>query len=200
MNDMLVDAEMLARFSNLKPSEVEEFRNRVCRDFLPDDFWRLLSARVGDLPDTPLETWRRMQQSVQDMWAKRFPLEGSIQLITRAGHDSEQAKILARSERKSNEEIAATEQPQVWPFQRAVMYLAVNSWRARFCPACGSRFVALTPKSTYCTEVRIGPEGKKTTCFAESRKGKKKAWWSEHGEHWRASRKEAKNRKNRPAK
>lgn len=178
--DILIDAQMLATFSNLTPTQVDEFRNSVAPDFLPNSLWDL--TRI----DSTVESaWQVIQRKAQNAWTKHFLLDQSIELITDVDRYSQQHKHWDRLNQMSNEEIANTKVPatDVWPFQRAIMFLAVNSWRARFCPACGKRFVAAKPKSTYCSDA----------CFNESRKGAKRAWWSEHGEQWRA--KDCKKRK-----
>jgi len=177
MDDILIDAQTLATFSNLTPGEVEAFRNGVAPEFLPssDEFWGMRSTTPGA---TDAEfVWQSIQQGLQEAWAKRFPLDRSLQLITIINKYSELEKAFRQVPNMSNEEIAGTRFPaqEVWPFQRAVMFLAVNSWRARFCPRCGKRFVAAKPKSTYCSDA----------CFKESRKGSKRAWWGEHGEERR---------------
>jgi len=181
MDEILIDAQMLATFSNLSPNEADEFRNSICPNFLPADFWRVLSISSGT--ETAEPAWQSIQQLVRESWTKRFPLEESIQLIMAIDKHSKVSQELARAERMSNQELLQLKLPdqEVWPFQRAVMFLTVNSWRTRFCTRCGKRFVAAKPKSTYCSDA----------CFKESRKGAKQAWWEAHGENWRSGKKKA---------
>jgi hypothetical protein len=181
--DTLIDAQMLAVFSNLTPAEVAQFRNGVAPYFLPASFWDVQSIMPGAA--SAEFAWQFVQRGLQEAWAKRFPLDLSIQLIVALDKYSQLERALQQIPEMSNQEIANMSVPamEVWPFQRAVMYLAVNSWRARFCPNCGKRFVATKPKSTYCSDA----------CFSQSRKGAKRAWWLEHGEQWRA--KDSKKRK-----
>jgi hypothetical protein len=184
MDDILIDAQMLATFSNLTPAQAEEFRNSIYPNFLSPDFWKLQSFNVetasGGL------AWQSIQEDLQEAWANRFPLDTSIQLITAVDKFSQLEQALKQVPQMSNQEIATMNLPsqEVWPFQRAIMFLAVNSWRARFCPRCGKRFVAAKPKSTYCSE----------DCSQESRKGSKRGWWGEHGQQLRESKKAAKTR------
>lgn len=171
----LVDAEMLAKFSNLAPAQVDEFRNSIAPDFLPADYWNAPSITVVGDPESP---WQWLQHGVQDAWAN-FSLDRSIQLITAVDKYSKLEQRLQQIPKISNQEILTIElpAPEVWGFQRAVMFLAVNSWRARFCLGCGKRFVATKPRSTYCTD----------TCFKENRKDVKRAWWGAHGQELRKS-------------
>jgi hypothetical protein len=170
--DILIDGQMLAAFSNLAPEEVDVFRNSVAPDFLPSSLWDLTH-----IESTALPAWQLIQQKLREAWTKRFPLDLSIELISDIYRYSQQHKFWDQLQQMSNREITRASVPatEVWPFQRAVMFLAVNSWRARFCLRCGKRFVAAKPKSTYCSD----------DCFKESRKGAKRAWWGEHGEKWR---------------
>lgn len=177
---------MLATFSNLTAAQMDEFRNGIAPDFLPKDSWNPPSVDATTLePSGP--HWQWLQQGLQDAWARHFPLDLSIQLITAIAKHSKLEQALGQLLKKLNQEVASVQPidltPEVWPFQRAIMFLAVNSWRARYCPACGKRFVAAKPKSTYCSDA----------CFSESRKESKRAWWSEHGEQWRT--KSSKKRK-----
>jgi len=180
MDDILIDAQMLGTFSNLTPAQIEEFRNSICPGFLPAEFWDIQTIKVGQSAEFE---WQSIQRSLQEAWTKRFPLDMSIQLIIEVDKYSKLEQALRKVPEMSNEEIANMKPPaaEVWPFQRAVMYLAVNSWRARFCTRCGKRFVAAKPKSTYCSDA----------CFKESRKGAKQAWWGAHGETWRSNKKKA---------
>jgi hypothetical protein len=178
MDDILIDAQMLAAFSNLTREQVGEFRNAIAPDFLPSSLWEMTR-----IESEVFQVWQVIQRKVQEAWAKRFPLDLSIQLITDTDRFSSTAQSLERASRMSNQEISNMSLPmqEVWPFQRAVMFLAVNSWRARFCLRCGKRFVATKPKSTYCSD----------ECSSESRKGTKRAWWGSHGEEWRSGKKRA---------
>lgn len=179
MDDIIIDGQTLATFSNLTPDQTEEFCNSVCQDFLPAGLWDIQSIRNG--VESADFAWQFLQAGLREAWENRFPLDMSIQLIIAVDKYSKLENVLSRVPEMSNQEIANMRPPaaEVWPFQRAVMYLAVNSWRARFCTRCGKRFVAVKPKSTYCSDV----------CFKESRKGAKQAWWEAHGENWRSGKK-----------
>jgi hypothetical protein len=60
-------------------------------------------------------------------------------------------------------------------FQRALYLLFRESWRARICDKCGSKFIATRSAQKYCT----------TDCSEGMQRELKKKWWAEHGEKWR---------------
>ena len=163
MNDILIDAQALATFANLEPNNIEEFHNSVYPDFVPPFLWRLPESEEGTPPD-----WKRLRNKLRDVWKEGFPLEGAIQLIS-------SIFSLSVAEEVVNQPDDAKIFPRAWPFQRAVMFLAVNPWRVRFCQRCAKSFVANEPRSAYCSDL----------CFNESRKGTKRGWWAEHGQQWR---------------
>ena len=183
MDNHLLDAQCLATFANLGPDQTDEFRNSICPDFLPASFWDKTTITT-----TVDSSWLLLQRFLQEVWNEKFPLDKSIQLIIWADKETKLAQSLERVSQMSNQEILSMEapKPDVWPFQRAVMFLAVNSWRARFCLGCGKRFVAAKPRSTYCSDA----------CFKENRKDVKRAWWSQHGQQLRESKARSMRTKN----
>jgi len=162
----LVDAQVLAEFSNLdakdsdplSPTNIDHFRHNH-PNFVPDNFWTAQHS-TEDSPE-PRYFWKIAQQYVQDAWKEYFPLKTSVRLIAFG----------------PREVVAA--------YQQAVMFLTLNRWRAKFCLRCGSRFVAVSPKSIYCGDA----------CFHVARKDSKKAWWTEHGPQWRNKRTKSKRSK-----
>lgn len=71
--------------------------------------------------------------------------------------------------------------PQIWPYQRAVLFLHTNSWRASFCENCGQRYIKEKPPQRFCGDA----------CFKESRKAYKRKLWAKHPE-WLKNRKQRK--------
>lgn len=183
MEEILLDAQALATFSNLAPHKEEEFQNSIYPCFLPSDFWDTKTATTtGERP------WQSLQAFLSEVWKKGFPLEEAIQLIVCVDKNTKTAQRLEAALNMSNEEVLSMEiKPEVWPFQRAVMYLAVNPWRARFCLRCGKRFVALKPRNVYCGD----------DCSRESRKGTKRNWWNQTGTVQRKAASKAKSRKSK---
>ncbi len=199
---ILVDALTLARFSNLKPAQVDDFRNSVGKDFLPD-IWEKHAFGPGQLDGKM--AWEEIQGLLRQAWKRRFPLEESVTLITLVAYRSQLEReweedvpdYIKRipkkyppegSENVTKEDILGLsafpiEQPEldriskVWPFQRAVMLLTIDPWRARFCPTCGDRVAAVTARSTRCDN---------PGCFEESRRATKREAWRRKGKQWRS--------------
>jgi len=163
MDPILVEAFTLAQFANLKPTEVERFRNSVGPNFLPD-FWETRNWG-GSL------AWQDAQRFLRDLWSARPPFP-----------QAEAVKLIIRIDRYRDLTYSVEKKPPVgedWvcPAQRAIMFMAVNPWRARFCPTCGERVVAATARSTRCD---------KQSCFEESRRATKREAWRRNGKQWRA--------------
>jgi hypothetical protein len=163
MDPILVEAFTLAQFANLKPEQVDAFRNCVCPDFLPN-FWKT-RTRGGSL------AWQEAQRFLRDLWSARppFPHAEAVKLIIRIDH--------YRDLTYSVENKPPVGEDWVCPAQRAIMFMAVNPWRARFCPTCGDRVAAATARSTRCDN---------PGCFEESRRATKREAWRRNGKQWRA--------------
>jgi rRNA maturation protein Nop10 len=196
VDELYQEAETLAKFSNidpmdtdpLSPTNVENFRNNYS-DFFPAALWdthalsvppgggAVLREIVG--PSTP--AWLLHQKLVRDAWQNKFELDSCVLQITNIGQLSKLEKAvaeIAQMLRKSNVIPTYTlPESEVWPCQRAAMFLGVDSWRVRFCSSCGNRYVAAHPRQQFCGD----------NCFQKSRKEAKKAWWGEHGQNWRTS-------------
>jgi hypothetical protein len=67
-------------------------------------------------------------------------------------------------------------------FQRALYVLFRESWRARICEKCETKFIARRVAQKYCS----------TECSGSMQRELKQKWWAEHGETWRRRRKESK--------
>jgi hypothetical protein len=70
-------------------------------------------------------------------------------------------------------------------FQRALYLLFRESWRARVCEKCRTKFIARRFAQKYCS----------TECSGSMQRELKQKWWSEHGETWRRRRKESTGKK-----
>jgi hypothetical protein len=70
-------------------------------------------------------------------------------------------------------------------FQRALYLLFRESWRARICEKCHSKFIAKRAAQRFCT----------TDCSENMQRELKRKWWAEHGEAWRRERKESKRKR-----
>jgi len=183
--ELLWDAERLVLFANAADRRaVEEFRSNH-EHFFPPSFWAMsdlpvpgellfevdsskLFSSLGADPSgesEPAESvpywkkvpyWWMLQQALRRSWELSFPLNWCVMLIS-AAHDQNPTPF------------------RVWPFQRAVMFLGVEPWRARFCGVCGNRFVADKPARRFCS----------SACATRARQGTRAASWKRHGEEWR---------------
>jgi hypothetical protein len=184
--NVLWDAERLAQFSNADGTmELERFRANN-EGFFPRNFENWQVPQTNDSEpilttdaasaeavrrlkrEPPIRFWRAFQHVLHDAWREGFPLEESVRLISCIA-------VPDRLSGKSDVEPDLLSFP-VWPCQRAVMFLGVETWRARFCAQCGKRFVADKPARRFCSNA----------CAAKARKHSKKVWWTEKGNEWRA--------------
>jgi hypothetical protein len=70
-------------------------------------------------------------------------------------------------------------------FQRALYLLFRESWRARICEKCHTKFIARRAAQKYHS----------TDCSEGAQRELKQKWWAEHGEAWRKRRKESKQKR-----
>jgi hypothetical protein len=164
--DALRDVRLLAEFANLEPDGVERFR-RDHPDFVPPVWWigPALSTSMGTY--TP---WVLERDRLRTAWATEFPPDKTLELVTTSLFIA--AHALASD---STEEMESTLQ-KVWPYQRAVLFLHVDAWRAKTCDWCKNRFVGEHPKARFCT-YGVVVEGNETTCFWAHRKKYKNEKW-----------------------
>jgi hypothetical protein len=184
-DEVFRDAQALALFANLEPSGVEYFRNNY-PNFIPDEAWSgspaLAIPLAGGVPE-PMSHWRAIQGAVRELWRNesKFPLESVIEFIAMIAQVAKGYK-----DHKENIEtvtgmmagkismMSRFSRPEIFPCQKAVTFLGVQPWRARFC-VCGNRFVAAVPASRFCSD----------KCFQASRRSSGRAWWSTNGTDWR---------------
>jgi hypothetical protein len=70
-------------------------------------------------------------------------------------------------------------------FQRALYLLFLDSWRARVCEKCDTKFIAARAAQKFCS----------TDCSEAMQREFRRRWWAEHGETWRQKRKVVKSKK-----
>jgi hypothetical protein len=177
---ILWDAGRLADFANAESREaVENFRANN-PDYFPPAVWHNASAPIpGEkgfdeiLLKPDIESsfkpsyWFGVREALRDAWQGGFTDEHCVILLSFAG------------------DIPLKPSGEVWPFQRSVMFLAVEDWRARFCGVCGKRFVADQPARRFCS----------TACTGKGRKASRRAYWKDKGKDWRANRKRKSSRR-----
>jgi hypothetical protein len=193
---LLVDAKMLAAFANLEPADADNFRNAVAPDFVPDGFWAgsALSMVSGA---TSRRIWQAEQKRLREAWRSQFSPERCLDIIVSAAKlsESEQrlqqiAERLSKMDNDAALEFVAKQdlpQPKIWPYQHAVMLLAMQPWRARICGKCGKYFMKDKPRDRYCSKA----------CSKQAVLDSKTNSWSRHGKNWRPSKPSKKSRKTR---
>jgi hypothetical protein len=177
-------ADTLAEFSNLVPGEIDAFYI-AHPDFMPDlRGGGAVAFEPENLSGRSMTLWQSIQEFLRKTWINQFSLDGAVGLITFLSDiskmDARMPDLLTMSHEQIQEQSKrGWPSPKVWPFQRAVMFLTISPWRARYCLACGKRFVSSNPKGRFCSD----------TCFQKSLKGKKLQWWREHGDDLRKKKK-----------
>jgi hypothetical protein len=135
--DELIDAEMLARFAELKPEEVEDFRHAVAPGFVPEPWWDFDGQRIQDW-----KMWQEMQDLVRQTWDSGFPVNYTLSvLLNHASAATEPESLLA-----------TTDIYRALPYQRATMFMFNQNWRARSCHHCRKRFVAKKTNNQFCDD------------------------------------------------
>jgi hypothetical protein len=144
--------DALERFINFRDSNrsLEAFRSRYPA-FLPPWFYRVACGNDAELQrETGLLAWQAWRSLLRAAWHSSFHPEYVAQLVNIPTVPPGNARF----------EIAP-----VCDAQRAVLAMALESWRARFCPKCGRPFVARRSANKFCS----------TDCFAEQRREKQRA-------------------------
>jgi hypothetical protein len=162
----LDSARTLAMFSNLTEKDVDYFR-RNYPHFVPDAWWTVDNYHTL--------IWRLWQEFLQESWG-RLSADRIIALLT-LWHST-----VNSSEAEESEVIGGINIPTAYPYQHAVMFLAMEGWRAKFCEKCGKRFVKDIPARKFCSDA----------CTSSSRKAGKRKLWKKHGPDWLKNRKKSK--------
>ncbi len=166
----------LEKFANLKVEGVEDF-SRL--NFLPHEAWVPRPVIILS-PNNPPQTgskaaWWVFQKKVQDLW-RGFPFDQSLELVVDIDRLSQQTKRWDDFLQQSNDEVQklANEgppKPETWPIQKAIWFLNVNPWRAKFCQICLKPFAIIAPNNTRkqstCTSM---------DCKTEAARRRQKRW------------------------
>ena len=139
MKELLKDAGDLAGFANANfpsieggPSVVSTDRQKYARLF-PTSFWNEPAIIEGVIP----WHYKTFQAVLRQAWQEGFPANLVVRLVQMPMGDIN--------------EVADFLNGTTWPYQRAVMFLSAESWRASFCPKCGKRFVKDKPNQRFCS-------------------------------------------------
>lgn len=190
VTDNLRDAQAVANFSNLEKGDVDNFRNNF-PDVAPGEWWSYKPTHLN--PDVAITNpelqWRRVQQMLRQAWRRGFPLDITIKLITSVFRPDSVGDAALFGTTDNRPTFAQWhEMPSekgYYPFQKGIVYLHKQPWRARFCRECRKRFVAVESKNVYCSDA----------CSNESRLRQKREWFNKTGSKRRAARN--KNKKKR---
>lgn len=143
-----------------------------------------------------LPSWTRAQEKLRMAWVDRFPPTQSLELLAeamdwdrieqimlpteeqRVGWERQLDKLEEYETDPNSSALPALPPPRIYPYQRAIMFLAVNAWRAKFCKLCHERFVAGEPKQGLCSE----------TCRHQAERNRQSAYWKRSGEERRRKR------------
>ena len=166
-------ADSLADFANLKPDDLADFRQRYpnfAPDSWPGGWWnsRVVAEQGG------LEfRWQEMQRQLHKLWLQRFSPDLCVELmIVGTEWARMSAKYNAQQQAGEEQELRAGSgfdaSPKVWDFQRAIMFLYVQPWRARICEMCGKMYVANHGKRKYCTGTNSAVLDASNTCAAKA--------------------------------
>ena len=138
---LLDAADALAAFADLEPDGVENFR-RLYPAFVPQTWWIGPSWKDGVGVYHP---WMRERDLLRKAWAAGFPADLTLELATTS------LFLIAHAlTSDTTEEMEKTPQ-KVWDYQRALLFLSVDQWRAKNCEECGNPFVADHASRKYCS-------------------------------------------------
>jgi hypothetical protein len=140
----------LEEFVRLPASKPEDFGKRYPA-FLPSWFYALPCGNDAE-PNrtTGLRAGRAWHMLLSEAWRSGFHPEYVAQLVNIPTVPPGNTRFEIQS---------------VCDAQRAVLAMALESWRARFCPKCGRPFVARRAANKFCS----------ADCFAEHRREKQRA-------------------------
>ena len=139
MKELLKDAGDLASFANANlppidgnpwtvPADVEKYS-----PLFPPSFWNAPEIKEGVIP----WHYKSFQAILREAWTAGFPANLVVRLVQMPTGDIN--------------EVADFMNGTTWPYQRVIMFLFVESWRASFCPKCGKRFVKDKPNQRFCS-------------------------------------------------
>jgi hypothetical protein len=140
----------LEQFIRSSKGSIKNFRDRYPA-FLPSWFYGLRWGNYAEPQcNTGLSAWQAFHSLLREAWHSGFHSEYVAQLVN----------IPTLPPGNTHFEIAP-----VCDAQRAVLAMALETWRARFCPRCGRPFVARRAADKYWPRA----------CFAEQRREKQRA-------------------------
>jgi hypothetical protein len=156
---LLDAADALATFAHLDPDGVENFRRRY-PEFVPETWWIGPSWKEGVGVYIP---WMRERDLLYKAWKAAFPTELTLELATTA------LFLISHAMTSDTTEEMEKNQQRVWAYQRALLFLSAEQWRAKICEECGNPFVADHASRKYCSVA--GADGKNCSALVIKRTG-----------------------------
>jgi hypothetical protein len=174
--------DALAEFSNLKDEKEAAFFRRKHQQmhFVPDRWWDYrpggsVLVRGRPLYDGPI--WLRNQAHLREVWSKSFEdtFFNRMRLVLSVFDPADiedrngmrpvfmsladlEDRVIAYEEQVEAGQTAKVDD-FFCPYQRAVLFLFEQSWRAKICARCRKRFIAVSPHtercSLECRDIRI---------------------------------------------
>jgi len=206
-NNILDLADALAGFSNLEPADAEDFRKRHA-GFLPDIWWTM-PAFFSETDKRP-RVWQLHQQTLQEAWQARFPLDKCVKLIGAGTFPYKAIQDLTAKQNivapeLANAEFAKTTVVIPSTDPRYAEALALTTTTLEMDPAGLAKYEAVYPymqavmflgtnpwRALFCglcgkrfVADKPGRRFCSEDCTKAARKGSRRVWWSKHGENWR---------------
>lgn len=165
--EMRVDAQTLAQFADLKQEELEEFRHQIDSGFLPEESWS----------GSPQGIWALLQEKLRAAWRSGFTAEDTIELVSDVARLSTMLRRLDEVTRMSDAEatqaIQSLPRMESYTFQRVIMMLHLEPWRAQICPICGKHWVKNVQRDRLCsTECRTEARARRNRKYYRKNKGR----------------------------
>jgi hypothetical protein len=174
--------EALGEFANIRRDEKgwSHFRKRWPKFFPEEEYDRVVEGSkpsIADYPycldqlwigtDSPVKIMLGIDAApnrVDELWPEDMWLAGVASIPAEFFVDWDEGVFRYRG---------------ACDFQRALYLLFRESWRARVCEKCLTKFIARRAAQKYCS----------TDCSENMQRELKQKWWAEHGQTWRKQRK-----------
>jgi hypothetical protein len=175
-------ARVLAKFANLEPDGVENFR-KAHPDFVPQAWWDYRPTAMNGTP-LPEMQWQINQKVLRDAWLFEFNLGqyDYVRLLTSVFDPNETYPPLFERRYRPISLTAWDLGDQLQyepPYYLAVKWLGGQGWRAKTCWFCEKRFVAEHSKTKFCSYGEPGDDNWAPNCFQAHRRKYQQEYWDE---------------------
>jgi hypothetical protein len=177
--------QALEEFANIRPDKEAwaHFRKRWPKFFPEEEYDRVAEGSKPSIVDYPYcldRLWVGMDSPLRLMLGIDTASYRVDELLPEDMWEADLAPIAAKFDLDWDEGVFRFQ--GACNFQRALYLLFRESWRARICEKCETKFIARRVAQKYCS----------TECSGSVQRELKQKWWAEHGETWRRRRKESK--------